>query len=406
MGRGGAERVTLFLIEAFIAKGYLVDLVLHEKTGPYISRVPEQVRIIVLSSSNAIITRCHMLYAFLKDRSMFWPSLTVRHKHFTKLRYLPSFTRYLKENQPDVCIAILWPFGLTAICARALARVNTRIIATFHSAFSVQSSRHRSMRSQRSKRWQCFRGYCAKVYLRADALVAVSLGVADDLATTLKIPRDRVEVIYNPVISNNNMAQAKEPLSHLWFKPDAPPVIVAVGKLSVQKGFDTLLKAFARVYSKKNVRLVILGEGQERQNLEALRHDLGLDDVVDLPGWVDNPSAFMYRADMFVLSSRWEGLGNVLIEAMACGCPVVATDCPHGPAEILANGRYGKLVLGLEDPALLADAISETLSAVRNPAILTDGITRFTVEQATETYHRLVARLIEPKPIRSASEII
>jgi glycosyltransferase involved in cell wall biosynthesis len=199
-----------------------------------------------------------------------------------------------------------------------------------------------------------------RFYPWANSIVAVSKGVADDLAQTAGLPRERIQVIYNPVVTPELREKAQTPLDHPWFKPGQPPVLLAVGRMSPQKDFPTLIRAFARVRQTRPAKLLILGEGKERPGLETLVRQLGLGQDVSLPGFVTNPYPYMARTSLFVLSSRWEGLPGVLIEALYCGAPIIATDCPSGPTEILADGRYGQLV-PVGDVTALARAIETTL---------------------------------------------
>jgi glycosyltransferase involved in cell wall biosynthesis len=170
----------------------------------------------------------------------------------------------------------------------------------------------------------------------------------------------RINVIYNPVDCRRIAELAAQDLDHPWFQPGQPPVVLAAGRLHRQKDYPTLLQAFARLRRRKTSRLVIIGEGPERARLASLAAQLGISEEVQLPGFQTNPFAYMARAGVFALSSAWEGLSNVLIEALACGCPVVSTDCPHGPAEVLDSGKYGTLV-PVADPAALAQALQATL---------------------------------------------
>jgi glycosyltransferase involved in cell wall biosynthesis len=195
-----------------------------------------------------------------------------------------------------------------------------------------------------------------RFYPWADVIVAVSKGVADDLIHLTGIPNRQVRVIYNPIVTPEFRKKTEAFLDHPWFGPGQPPVILAVGRLTAQKDFATLIQAFAQVRQTRQTRLLILGEGEERPRLEAQIHLLGLQEDIGLPGFVSNPYPYMCRAGVFVLSSRWEGLPGVLIEALYCGAPLVATDCPSGPREILAEGRYGQLVPVGDAPAL-AEAI-------------------------------------------------
>lgn len=226
------------------------------------------------------------------------------------------------------------------------------------------------------------------VYPWADSVVAVSQGVADDLVRTLGIDATRVKVIYNPVVDETLFDKAKQPLEHPWFKQGEPPVVLAVGRLTEQKDFETLIRAFAVVRAKRVVRLLILGEGELRFQLETLVNQLGLKDDVALPGFVANPFGYMARASVFVLSSRWEGLPTVLLEAMACGAQVVSTDCPSGPREILEDGKWGLLV-PVENVSTLAQAITLKLDEFEGPDVKRRAMD-FGADQAVQKYFRLM----------------
>jgi glycosyltransferase involved in cell wall biosynthesis len=192
----------------------------------------------------------------------------------------------------------------------------------------------------------------------------VSKGVADDLALLIGLSRDRIDVIYNPVVSDNLLLKAQEPIDHPWFAAGEPPVILSVGRLSPQKDQAMLLRAFAKVRKSIPARLIILGDGDERAALEALARNLHIESDVAVPGFVENPFAYMNKSAVFALSSKYEGLPGVLIQAMACGCPVVSTNCPSGPAEILDGGKYGPLVpVGDEDA--MAAALRQKLQEDR-----------------------------------------
>ena len=200
----------------------------------------------------------------------------------------------------------------------------------------------------------------AWIYPRADAIIAASTGVADDLSAYTGIPAAKIQTIFFPTITANLEEKASQPVNHAWLSPGNIPVVMGVGRLTQQKDFGTLIRAACLLRAARPVRLIILGEGEERARLETMAQELGLADDVDLPGFVDNPYAYLRRAAVFVLSSLWEGLPNSLIEAMACGCPVVSTDCPSGPREILDGGRYGHLA-PVGNPYSLAEAIGKAL---------------------------------------------
>jgi glycosyltransferase involved in cell wall biosynthesis len=202
-----------------------------------------------------------------------------------------------------------------------------------------------------------------RTYPRADGIVAVSRGVADDLVTCAGLPADRVLAIPNPIVTPALLRRAEEPPPHPWLLPCNPPVVLAAGRLHPQKDFPTLLRGFAEARRlRPALRLVLLGEGAERPVLARLAQELGIEEAIFLPGHVDNPYAYMSRAAVFALSSVYEGLPTVLIEALACGAPVVSTDCPSGPAEILENGRFGRLV-PVGDWSALAAGILAALDA-------------------------------------------
>jgi len=219
----------------------------------------------------------------------------------------------------------------------------------------------------------------------ADSYIAVSAGVADEAARTWHLPRRNISTVYNPIMVPDSLA-AEQP-SHAWFM-EPGDVILAAGRLFVQKDFPTLLRAFARLANQK-LRLVIVGEGGERGALENLARELGIAGRVDFPGWIANPFALMSRARLFVLSSRYEGLSNVLIEAMACGCPVVSTDCPHGPREILENGKWGALV-PVGDHAALAAAMEDALRTEPDRDALRKRAEFFSVERAVREYEKIL----------------
>jgi glycosyltransferase involved in cell wall biosynthesis len=222
----------------------------------------------------------------------------------------------------------------------------------------------------------------------ADAIVTVSQGVADDLVQ-IGLPSESIRVIHNPVVTPELFQKAQEPLEHPWFASGQPPVILGVGRLDKQKDFQTLIQAFAQVRQQHAARLMILGEGNERSHLEVLVKELHLTEDVSLPGFVANPYAYMSRSAVFVLSSLFEGLPTVLIEAIAVGTPVVSTNCKSGPAEILADGQYGKLVSvgNIQD---IAKAIIETLEMVPDSESLRQRAADFSLEKALSQYQQVL----------------
>jgi glycosyltransferase involved in cell wall biosynthesis len=244
--------------------------------------------------------------------------------------------------------------NIVAVLAGKLARVHTRIVISERCTLSIASRNSSFLRGH-------FLPIARLVYPHADAIVAVSEGVADDLASTLRLPRSKIQAIYNPVVTQQLWDKARETLDHPWFTDGEPPVVISVGRLTRAKDFPTLIGAFALVHREMPARLMILGEGEERSRLESLVSQLGLEKAASLPGFIENPHKYVANASAFVLSSRWEGLPNALIEALVLGTPVVSTDCPSGPREILGNGEFGKLV-PVGNVEALAAAIVEALT--------------------------------------------
>jgi glycosyltransferase involved in cell wall biosynthesis len=274
------------------------------------------------------------------------------------------------------------------VWARGAAHVKTRIVLSERDTLST------AIGGARKWRRRYLPPLLKRAYLMADAIIAVSNGVADDLAATTGIPRDRITTVYNPVVDLELIAKARQPLEHPWFAPHEPPVILGVGRLHPQKDFATLIRAFARVRASRPARLVILGAESSGDSayiaeLRALPARLGVAHDVDLPGFAPNPIAYMSRAATLVLSSSHEGLGNVLIEALACGTPVVSTDCPSGPREILDHGRFGPLVPIGDDDAMAA-AIQTALDDPVSTELLRSRAELFTVERAVNRYLELM----------------
>ena len=363
------------LARAFAERGHRVDLVLTRAEGPFLREVPDSVRVVDLQTQSAPACLPALLKA-PRDLCVLAPALA----SISVLRHLPALISYLRREKPALMLSALRYSNLTALCAVRLAGVRTSLVISEHNTLSVSV---RMKDNKMEMRWFAWLEH--HFYPRADAIVAVSNGVAEDLVAMTGLPRERITTIYNPVVTPELPEMARVPLAHPWFAPGSPPVLLGVGGFRLQKDFPTLLRAFARVRAMRPARLVILGQGKKRMELEALARELGVAADVDLPGWVDNPFAYMARAAVFVLSSAWEGLPTVLIEAMACGCPVVSTDCPSGPAEILDGGAYGPLV-PVGDDAALAEAILSVLDAPQDPNRLRSRAALFSVDHAADRY--------------------
>lgn len=349
---GGAERMMLRLASELSRLYLFVDLILVQKEGPYLLELPANIRVINLESAR-------VLFAIRK------------------------LVEYLRAEEPYVLIAALEHINVAAILAKLLSGASTRIIATVHNSRLVNSDNPARL-GRRILPW-----FTRYLYPLADHIVAVSSGVADNLSTTAKLSRSQIQIIYNPVVTDDLSLKASEPVEHSWFDAESTPVVLAVGRLTQQKDFSCLLRAFNLIHSKYDLRLVILGEGEDREQLESLIKDLKLQSLVDMPGFVNNPYAYMSKSAVFVLSSAWEGLPTVLIEAMATGVPVVATDCISGPREILSNGQYGSLVK-VGNTEALAEAIEAALVSPISPTHLRRRAMDFSVQHSLSRYLKLI----------------
>ena len=277
-------------------------------------------------------------------------------------------------------LTTLFTVNVSVLLATRLLRGRPRIVIREANTLSVRGEHEPRLAVRLKLRM------VPRVYRWADRIVAPSKGVADDLVKTARLSEKHITVIYNPVVTPGRLRQMRERLSHPWFQEGQPPVILGVGRLVEQKDFGTLIRAFKRVRRKRNARLMILGEGPERTALERLTDDLNVAGEVALPGYVDNVLPFMRESAVFVLSSAWEGLPGVLIEAMACGCPVVSTDCPSGPPEVLCGGKYGHLVpVGAVEP--MADAIRQVLAG-KTRTVPRQWLEQFSLNPVVEAYSK------------------
>lgn len=355
---GGAERVMIRLAQGLAQAGHTVHLVVLSDHGPYRSMLePQEPRIQVHS---------------LKTQRA-W-------------RALPAMVRYLHAHQPAAVLSALFHCNFLAVAARALACFFTgscpRVVISEHNTLELVRT------SVSVLRWPIFNLALRWAYPRADAVVCVSDGIAQGLGTCMPHLKPKLNVINNPVVTADMLRQSHAPLDHPWVKAGQPPLLLAVGRLIPAKGFDVLLTAFKKVREKSPAQLMILGEGPERENLQTQLQALGLTESASLHGFAHNPYAWMRHCAVFVLSSRHEGLPGALIEAMACGSQVVATNCPHGPAQILGQGQWGQLV-PVDDAPALADAILATLQSTEKPDVTMRGQT-FNVAQAVGAYEAVL----------------
>lgn len=349
---GGAERVTVNLVNELSRRGYDVDVLLSRTDGGLVSSVEDDVSIVNICSRF----------------STPWPELYVT-------RHLRD---YLNRNKPDTLVSALALSNVIASSATKLSNSTVDLILTVHAPPGQQS--------QVKYRISHFVGQYT--YRFADEIVAVSHGVRDDLLSEMGISKENIRVIYNPIVDDELTRLSQEEVGHEWFN-DTVPVIISVGSLRRHKGQQTLLDAVHRLSLEREVRLVLIGDGSYRNHLERMVDDMGIDSIVDFLGEENNPYKYMASSSVLASSSRYEGFGNVLVEALACGCPVVSTDCPYGPSEILENGKYGRLV-PVSDADSMAEALDSTLDEETDASYLKTRASDFHVSEIADQYEMLL----------------
>ena len=349
---GGIQRVFVNLARGFLEHGLAVDLVQATPEGNFRDQVPSGVRLIDLNATRALTS-------------------------------IVPLARYLRREVPDFMISGAIQTNIAAVWAKRLARVPTRLILTEHNIISHIATDAPMFRTRITP------FLVRRFYPWANDLVAVSQGAAEDLALTMGISADRIHVIYNPIVGPEFWKCAAEPCVDRAFVADTRPVILAVGRLHYHKDYPTLLRAFASVRRTADSRLVFLGDGEERERLSVLARQLDIGSAVSFLGDVPNPLPYMKRAAILALSSVVEALPTVLIEALAVGLPIVATDCPTGPREILCNGAYGTLV-PVGDSAALGDALLRVIQSPRRAVVPNEVLARFQYNQIVSQYLRLL----------------
>ncbi len=366
---GGAQRRMLTLGGAFVGRGHRVSLLPVRGEGPFRGQVPLGVELVALGGPGS-----------------YW-SLGGLGRALSALAAIPALIHRLRALRPDAVLSTSEPVNIATLAARAIGRLPLPVVIAVNMDHSVALARHPAGVRR------LLEGVLRWAYRSADAVIAISAGTSQFVRILAGLPAERVTTLRNPVDTEAIAHLAATPAPHPWLAERGVPVVLAVGKLKPQKDYPTLLRAFALACSRRPLRLLVLGEGDLRPELERLVRQLGLDADVAFEGFVANPFAYMARASVLVLASAWEGLSNVLLEALACGCPVVSTDCPSGPREILEGGRYGTLV-PVGDPAALAEALLAALHRSADPERLRARARGFSVTAAADGYLGLVESVV------------
>ena len=423
-GGGGAERALLAVARGLAARGHAVDLLLFDPQASSPEEIPVAARLFVAPSAvggrggaapanaggngssdtpdpQAAASGKQTAFRRIERCRPVAPRSVRKRGRFARLlarggprlalnkvldlllrdpgvfRHVGPIADYARRESPDCLVPVLPRAHLATLAASARSAEFPPVVPCLQLPLSIERRTRRLLHR--------------KLLPLAAHTVAVSDGLASELASTTGVPRDRITTIHNPLV-RPPLEERRRPPVHPWLEAegaDGFPVALAAGRLTGQKNFPLLIRAFRRVRSRRRLRLVILGAGPERARLERLVAGLGLQDAISLPGWTADPLACMARADLFVMSSRWEGLPLTLIEALASGCPVVSTDCRHGPAEVLDGGAFGRLV-PLEDEAALADAMERTLDAPPDRDLLRRRAACFSEDRVVDAWERLL----------------
>lgn len=374
---GGAERVMITLCNALAARGIRCELLLSKKEGPLLGELSDAVEITLLPT----LGRRHWMPAVAKlgRSSPALLSYLLAKSPPGFVRRLPALRDYLRKEQPDALLSTLTGNNLLTVWAGALAKVPTRMVLRIATTLSADFAGDKRASPPASpallRQW----------YPQAHKIVCVSEGVKEDLEGFVGEPLAKLETIYNPLDLERIARLSKAPVTHPWLQDGGPDCIVALGRLEPAKDYATLLRAFARLNRERPARLIILGEGSQRDMLTALASELGVAARVDLHGDVANPFPFLARADLYVLSSAYEGCPNALMEAMACGCRMVSTDCPSGPRELLRDGEIGPLA-PVGDAEGLAAAMASALAATPAPGRVAAQAAKYDLRAVLERY--------------------
>jgi glycosyltransferase involved in cell wall biosynthesis len=345
---GGVEKNMVNLSRGFVDKGHTVDMVLAKAVGPFLDELDPRVNLVDLKSSRVLVA-------------------------------IPGLVRYLRRRRPDILLAGMGHANVVALVARWLSRIPCKVVVSVHTVLSV----HKKYSDK--KLTGAIPLLARFLYPRAAGIIAVSDDVAADLVKISGLAPESITVIGNPVVTPELRAGYDQRPQHRFFGPNMPPVVLSVGRMDPQKAFDVLLDAHALLLKQVPHNLLILGDGRDRPQLAKQAADLGVNDTVDMPGFVEGVPGYMAQSAVFALASRFEGFGNVLVEALAGGLPVVATRCSGGPSFILADGRYGPLV-PVQDPQALADAVAGVLADPPDSAELVERAEDFSLDSITDAY--------------------
>lgn len=389
LGEGGVERMRWNLIPEFVRRGISVDIVGLRPEG--FERIPKinGVNVIKVRSYNSFISRYYALkYAKSWWRELLRPIL-LPIRIDPCMQRLPGLISYLRSNNPDLLIVGKPQENLTTMIAKSAVSTKTQIVLSQHGILSHEFS---MKRRQKTWRWRYVSPLLRNAYMEAKAIVAVSNGVAKDLKSTLNLPSDKIKVVYNPIIDKDFFARMNESIEHPWLTNRTNPVLLNVARMDQMKDQQTLLKAFALARERREIYLILLGSGREFAQLQDTANKLNISRYVDMPGYKNNPLPYMVHADALVHTSRHEGFGNVLVEALGCGCPVISTDCYSGPAEILENGLYGKLV-PVGDHEAVCKAILETLDSPPHKEKLRSRACEFSSQKTADEYLNIYSNM-------------
>ena len=347
------------------ARGYAVDVVVLKRVGEYESHLDSSIRIVDLDA-------WRMLFS------------------------LPKLVGYLRRERPRAVMATDEHTHLLLLAARFVACVKTRVILRVGNVYTELYARYTDQKHrimlQMIKAW----------YRYADIIIANSKGVADDIRALTKIPEDRITVIYNPKDMRAIEEKLRQPSGHPWLDEKSLPIVITHGRLREQKNLGLLIHAFAGLPASVSARLVLVGSGREEERLKEEVRRRSLEDTVAFVGYAENPYAFLAKADVYVSASLWEGLSNSLVEAMACGLPIIASDCNAGPREVLApeTDYRARLSAGVEY------APYGILTAVNDETALTDALTALlsdaTMRMAYADASRTRAKDFDAGPIITA----